>query len=58
MHRNYRSLEQQCRLQAALTAHWRTRQELKKMEREYKVLADWLERQVPPEAERLPSSHG
>ena len=45
MHRKYRRLEQECHNQAALTGHDQTRQELQKMELEYKVLADWLERQ-------------
>jgi hypothetical protein len=45
MHRKYRSLEQECRIQAALTGHPEARRELEKMEREYKLLADWLERQ-------------
>ena len=45
MHRKYRQLEQECHNQAALTGRDQTRQELQKMELEYKVLADWLERQ-------------
>ena len=40
-------------MQAALTQHKQTREELEKMQREYKVIADWLERQ-PPEADRPP----
>ena len=42
-HRKYRALERDCRFQAAITAHKETKAELKKMEREYKILADWLE---------------
>lgn len=42
-HRKYRALERDCRLQAAITGHRETRDELEKMEREYKALADWLE---------------
>ncbi len=42
-HRKYRALERECHLQAAITGHKETRDELQKMEREYKVLADWLE---------------
>jgi hypothetical protein len=44
MHRSYRSLERECHTQAALTGHEKTRQELRKMELEYKAIADWLER--------------
>lgn len=44
MHRKYRALQQECHLQAALTGHEETRKALKEMEREYKVLADRLER--------------
>ena len=46
MHRKYRLLEQECRVQAALTGHEQTREELRQMEREYKALADWLERRL------------
>jgi hypothetical protein len=46
-HRKYRSLEQECHLQAALTTHEKAREELEKMEREYKVIADWLEARQP-----------
>ena len=42
-HREYRSLERQCRAQAALTAHEKARRELEKMELEYRTIADWLE---------------
>ncbi|MGY3572910.1 hypothetical protein ACVMB1_000114 [Bradyrhizobium sp. USDA 4504] len=42
-HRKYRALERECHLQAAIAGHKETRDELQKMEREYKVLADWLE---------------
>lgn len=41
--RKYRSLERECRIQAAMTGDKQTREELEKMEREYKVIADWLE---------------
>lgn len=44
MHRKYRALEHACQVQAALTGHEQTKQELNKMAQEYKVLADWLER--------------
>jgi hypothetical protein len=53
-HRKYRALEQQCHVQAAITGHEKTKQELKKLEREYKAIADWLEarqrthEQTPP----------
>jgi hypothetical protein len=53
-HRKYRSLQRECHIQAALTGHKETKEELAKMEREYKVIADWLEarqeaeQQVPP----------
>jgi hypothetical protein len=46
MHRKYRLLERQCQIQLALTDHKETRQELEKMEREYRALAEWLERQL------------
>lgn len=61
MHRKYRLLERECQIQAALTGHENTRQELKKMAQEYRILAVWLERrqqrlagemspaEVPPE---------
>jgi hypothetical protein len=42
-HRQYRSLEQECRIQAAITTDQKTREELAKMEREYRVIAQWLE---------------
>lgn len=42
-HRKYRNLERECRAQAALTGHKAAREELEKMEREYKALADWIE---------------
>jgi hypothetical protein len=42
-HRKYRELERECHLQAAITGHKEAREELQKMEREYKALADWLE---------------
>jgi hypothetical protein len=45
LHRNYRSLQRECHIQAALTGHEKARQELEKMELEYKAIADWLERQ-------------
>lgn len=53
-HRKYRTLARECRIQAAITSHEKTREELEKMEREYKTAADWLERrqtdqQAPPE---------
>jgi hypothetical protein len=54
MHRKYRSLERQCHIQLALTGHKEARQELEKMEREYRLLAEWLERQLP--AEQTPPS--
>jgi hypothetical protein len=44
-HRQYRSLERECHIQAALAGNEKTREELRKMEREYKVIADWLESQ-------------
>ena len=46
MHRTYRDLERACLVQAALTAHEQTRQELNKMAQEYGGLADWLERRL------------
>ena len=49
MRRNYRRLEHECRIQVALTGHKETRQELEKMAREYRVLAEWLERRHPAE---------
>lgn len=42
-HRKYRALERECHLQAAITETKEAKEEFKKMEREYKVLADWLE---------------
>jgi hypothetical protein len=39
----YRALERECQLQAVLTGHKDTKEELEKMAREYKVIADWLE---------------
>jgi hypothetical protein len=50
-HRKYRALERECHIQAALTGTKEAKEELEKMEREYKLLADWLERQLP-EADR------
>ena len=44
-HRKYRALERECHIQATITGHKETREELEKMEREYGALADWLERQ-------------
>jgi hypothetical protein len=49
----YRALERDCQVQAAFTGHKETREELEKMQREYKVIADWLERQLPA-ADRPP----
>ena len=43
-HRKYRALERECHRQARLTGHEQAKQELEKMEREYKAIADWLER--------------
>ncbi len=45
MHREYRSLGRRCRAQAALTGYEKARQELEKVEAEYKAIADLLERQ-------------
>jgi hypothetical protein len=42
-HTKYRALQRECQIQAALTEHKEAREELAKMEREYKVMADWLE---------------
>jgi len=42
-HRKYRSLQRECHVQAAITGHQQTREELEKMECEYKAIADWLE---------------
>jgi len=36
-------LERECHLQAAITGHKEAREALEEMEREYKVIADWLE---------------
>lgn len=44
MHRKYRALERECHHQAHLAVHERAKEELKLMEREYKAIADWLER--------------
>ena len=52
-HRMYRALERNCQVQAALTQHKETREELEKMQSEYKAIADRLERQLP-EADRRP----
>ena len=54
VHRDYRSLERQCRIQASLTGDRKTRREFEEMEREYRKLAEWLERQSP--AEQTPPS--
>jgi hypothetical protein len=50
-HDQYRALQRECLLQAALTGAKDTKEELEKMAREYKVIADWLDsnRQAPPE---------
>lgn len=45
---HYRSLELACRTQAALTSHEDTKRELEKMAREYKEMADWCDRNLPP----------
>ncbi|MCP3395349.1 hypothetical protein NLM27_42205 [Bradyrhizobium sp. CCGB12] len=50
-HRKYRELEHQCRVQAAITGHKETKQELEKLEHEYKVIADWLEARQQPASE-------
>jgi hypothetical protein len=42
-HRKYRSLERECQIQAVITTHPETKKEIKKMEREYNAIADWLE---------------
>jgi hypothetical protein len=47
MHRKYRSLERECQIQLVLTDHKETREVLEKMRREYRALAEWLERQLP-----------
>lgn len=53
-HRSYRTLARECRIQAAITSDEKTREELVKMEREYRIVADWLElrqqtdQQAPP----------
>ncbi|GGI31678.1 hypothetical protein [Bradyrhizobium guangdongense] len=54
-HRKYRALESDCRVQAAITGHKKTKAELQKMAREYKVLADWLEAH-PQEHEGSPAT--
>ena len=53
-HRKYRALQRECHLQAAITGHPQTREELEKMEREYKAIADWLE--ARQRAEQQPPS--
>ena len=56
MHRKYRALERACLVQAALTAHDQTKQELHKMAQEYRQLAEWLERRLhSPADETKPS---
>jgi hypothetical protein len=55
-HRNYRALERECRVQAAITGHKKTKEELEKMEREYKVIADWLEQHQQADQQVAPSS--
>ena len=47
MHRKYRLLERQCQIQLAITGHEETHQELEKLDREYRFLAEWLEAQLP-----------
>jgi hypothetical protein len=42
-HRKYRALERECHRQAFIAGSKEAKAELEKMEREYKVLADWLE---------------
>jgi hypothetical protein len=39
-------LERACLVQAALTAHEQTKQELNAMAQEYRRLAEWLERRL------------
>ena len=53
-HRKYRTLQRECHIQAAITGHKEAKEELEKMEREYRVIADWLEsrRQID---EQVPS---
>jgi hypothetical protein len=46
VHRKYRALERACLVQAALTAHEQTKQELNMMAQEYRRLAEWLERRL------------
>lgn len=53
-YRKYRSLERECHIQAAITGDKQTREELEKMEREYKAIADWLESRQQTE-EQAPS---
>ena len=50
-HRKYRALERECHIQAAITGHKEAKDELKKMEREYKALADWLEERQRADAQ-------
>jgi hypothetical protein len=42
-HRKYRALQEECHRQAAITGHEETKAVLEGLEREYKVIADWLE---------------
>jgi hypothetical protein len=51
MHCTYRALEHACQVQAALTGHEQTKQELNKMAQEYRALAEWLERRLQRQAD-------
>jgi len=53
---SWRSLELLCRQQAALSSTPDARNELERMELEYKRLADWSERQWPATGRALAGS--
>ena len=55
-HRKYRALERESHRQAAITGHKEAREELKKMEREYKAIADWLESRLQAPRKLLPEN--
>jgi hypothetical protein len=51
-HREFRSLQRQCLIQAGLTGHKEAREVLLEMEREYKAIADRLEARKQAEEQK------
>jgi hypothetical protein len=58
MESDYRNLARICEQQAALCEHRQTRDELIAMAREYRISAEWQERQNALAQDGGPKSHG